>query len=388
MTNAQLSKNVRALAAASGVEIGNNGEIKAGSSAGLASEYVLPSLNSTQPQGFGADPFISALVNNQAARNATVRRDQDGEYVIDSPYTVSVDSIVDAGDTCCICAGGTKACNHQTVMRPFCVFDCVENTMDTLMDNSPLVGQNQLETPYTKSGDSLARIRARKMATEFKFYFERNIILGTLTNSGNGLRPFDGIAQQVGNSSVYTISGVNGIQRAVTALKCRMAALGGSGSLASWIIGVNPLVLACLEDQLRNPITGNLPAGWTVSGGNISYRGARVVASVHIPVDMTNLNGGEAWMINTADVGIKLAFDMNKPYIVDDFTADNDGIDALDMANCLKKCVYMYNAGGAVVGSYNSIIRITDLAIDPACVAGMAGLGDFINPTTPFPALV
>lgn len=386
MSKTQFDNQVRATAYKSGLEAGSGELVKAGSSAGLASQFQVPSLKNVRwGNGFTDSPLMNRLAASPMARNTVIQRNLDGTYTTSPMITVGTESIDDDGSTCCICGGNPKACQHSHELRPFCYYDCLENTMDVLMENSPIVGDNTLNTPYVQTGDSIAKIKARRMAAEYKFYWTRNALLGNLGTTGNGLRPFEGLLQHMADPKVFTTSGANGIQRAIKSLKCRMSLLNVDGN---WGIFVNPIVAACLEDQLRNPITGNLPSGWSVNAsGVLNWNGAEVIADYNVPVDTTVANGGVAWLVNFNEVGLLQAYGSDRPYIVDDSTVTNDGIDQAtgDMTNCMKKCLYMYNAGAVVVGSFNGLVQITGLPVDQACLNGIAGLGGLVNPDTPFP---
>ncbi len=326
----------------------------------------------------GDSTLINLLINSPVATNAAIYRDPvSGKYLTRPWVTVSNEPLDDAGGTCCVQGPGTQACQHAQELNFFCVYDCVENIMDVLMEDEPIVGSNDLQSPYKATNDSLNDMRVKKLGIDYRFYFARNIILGNLTSDGGGLRPFVGLVEAMLNPAVASFTGSAGISRAISAIECRIQALGGAGN---WIMVGNPITLTSIKRQLE-ATSGNstLPSGWSLVNGYPSYGGITPVASQFMPVDLaTGL--GEVVLIDLNRVGLKLVRPLEQPRIFEDINNTNS------TPNCGEKCVYLYNAGAIVTNDYNGIIRIPNVAIDSACRLGLSGLEGFVNPTVPFPA--
>lgn len=321
--------------------------------------------------------LVNLLSNAPAVANVSIYRDPaDGEYKTRPNVIVQNEPLDDAGGTCCVQGPGFTACQHKSIIKPFCVYDCVTNAMDVIMEDISVVGGNDIQTPYKSQGDSLAQSRTKKLLIDSRFYFARNIILGNLTSDGGGLRPFSGLVEALLNPAVASFTGSAGISRAISAIECRINALGGNGN---WIMVGNKITLTSIVRQLEATSGTTLPTGWTVNNGIPSYNGIQAVPSAFMPVDLT-LGTGEVVLIDLNKVGLWTSHALNAPYIFDDVNASNT------VGSCLQKCVYVYNAGAVVVNDYNGIIRIPNIAIDSACRLGVSGLEGFVNPTVPFPA--
>lgn len=321
--------------------------------------------------------LINLLSQSPVIRNASVYRDvADGEYKVRPYVTVSNQLLDDDGSTCCVEGPGFGFCQHTTPLRYYCVKSCIEDTMDVIMKDVAIVGGNDIQTPYKSEGDSLADVQTKKLATDYQFYFARNIILGSLAASGGGLRPFYGLAEAMTNSAVASFTGSAGISRAIASIQCRLDTLGSNGN---WIMVGNKVTLTSIVRQLEATSGTTLPNGWTVTNGLPNYNGIQSVPSVFMPVDL-NLGLGEIVLIDLNKVGLMTVYNFGQPKVIDDTTTSNTP------PNCLGECMYLYNAGGIVVSDYNGIIRIPNIAIDSACRLGLSGLEGFVNPTVPFPA--
>lgn len=337
-----------------------------------------------QPKPFETDELVAWLQRSPILSTVKIRKDGDKVTLqaADAVGHVYRKALDDDGSTCCVCGSGFETCKGiKTELKPFCVSECIEDTMDVLLQEAgwnPLQSQD-MENPYAKKGESIGSIQSRKMLTEFAFYADRVQLLGTLTGTGNGLRPMFGLLEGLSDASVVSFTGAAGILPAIEALECRDIYTGAS----DWGIAVHPLTKKSLIAKYRKMPADQRPSGVTVGENSISFNGKPVLMSYHVPADVAT-GFGEAWVVNRNGAGLFPLLKSPKTFV--DTTMTNTPDTANTLEGCLKKCIYIYNAYGLVLSGYDAIVRITDIPLDQHCLAGMFGLDvdELVQPDSPF----
>lgn len=325
------------------------------------------------------DELVSKLVNNGVASQATWELDPcatgDDKWYVNTPFVLSTTDIDDSGEGCCVGTPDVLGCRYKLHPRLLCVKDCIASQLDEIMEDT--VRQKAIDTqmPWGTTGATLAQKRARFVSMFAKFIFERNVIQGLPTYSGNGMRPFDGLVSRLLDNRTLKIDGSAGVIASIMMLDCRMTAMGQD--ISGYLIAVNPVLMPTLRQEVRTFIKTDPLTEWSISqdGRNVYYRGNQIVTSRLIDVDLEE-NTTSIWLINPAYVGIKLSRDITNPYIK---TKNQTG-------DCAGSCTMMYNAGTTVVSNFVGLALIQNVKLSSICDSlALAGLDGFVNQTTLYP---
>lgn len=321
----------------------------------------------------GTDPLISRLVNNGVARSATIEIDpcKSGreKYYIQTPYQIS-DTPVGADDDgtgCCVGTPTVTACRYKLDLHELCVKDCVDTSLDEMLEAE--VKQKSIDTtmPWSQVGRSMAVKRAAFVAKYAKFIFERNAILGTPEYSGDGLRPFNGLISRLLDERVLKVDGSAGFISSIEMLNCRLTAMGMDAG--RFIIAINPVAMPTLRQEVRTYLKSDPLTDWRLNGNSVSYKGMDIVTSRFVDVDLET-NTTSMWLIDPSKVGIKFIRDITNPYIKRSDSKDD----------CGGHCITMHNAGTTVVTNWNGLMLIENLHLDAICDSlSLTGLGNFVN---------
>lgn len=329
------------------------------------------------------DDLVRRLVNNGIANQATIELDpcKTGidKWYINTPYVLSTTDIQDDGTGCCVGTPDVLGCRFKLHPRLLCVKDCIGSTLDEIMEEAVKQQAIDTNTPWTNVGASLAQKRARFVAQFAKFIFERNVILGTPSYSGNGMRPFDGLVSRMLDNRTLKIDGSAGVISSIMMLDCRMTALGQD--LGRYYIAINPILMPTLRQEIRTYLKTDPLTEWSISadGRTVSYRGNPIVESRFIDVDLEE-NTTSIWLIDPAYVGIKLEREIANPYIK---TKHN-----WSEGDCAGSCTMMYNAGTTVVSNFIGLALIQNVKLSSLCDSlALSGLDGFINQTTLYPKI-
>lgn len=321
----------------------------------------------------GTDPLAARLINNGVANAATIEIDpcKSGreKYFIQTPWVIE-DTALGADDDglgCCIGLPSVSACRYKLDLHELCVKDCVDSSLDEMLEDE--VKQKAIDTsmPWSAVGKSIAAKRAAYVAKYSKFAFERNVILGTSNYSGNGLRPFNGVAERITDERVLKVDGSAGFISSIEMLNCRLTAMGMD--ISNFIIAVNPIAIPTLRQEVRTYLKADPLTDWSMRGDRVYYKGMEIVTSRYIDVDLET-NTTSMWLIDTSKVGIKMVRAITNPYI--------KRIDSTD--DCGGHCITMHNAGTTVVTNWNGLMLISNVGLDSICDSlALSGLENFVN---------
>ena len=319
------------------------------------------------------DGLIRALVNNGVARSAEIYLDpcKSGKekYYIQTPYTISDTpvGIDDDGEGCCVGTPSVTACRYKLGIDELCVKDCVATSLDEMMEEEVKQHGSDIHMPWSETGKSIARKRAKFVAEYAKFIFERNAILGTPEFSGDGMRPFNGLLSRLLDNRVLKMDGSAGVLSSIMALDCRMSAQGMS--VGNYIIAINPILMPTLRQEVRTFLKTDPFTEWKLTANGVSYRGMNIITSRYVDVDLED-NTTSIWLIDPAKVGIKFIREITNPYI--------KRIDSQE--DCGGHCITMHNAGTTVVTNWNGLVLINNVKLDAVCDSlALSGLDGFVN---------
>lgn len=337
---------------------------------GIQNDKSKSTINSTVA---GTDPLIARLVNNGVAQAATIEIDpcKSGreKYYIQTPYVIEDTPVGadDDGEGCCVGTPTVTACRYKLDLHELCVKDCVDSSLDEMLEEA--VKQKAIDTtmPWSRVGASIAAKRAAFVAKYAKFIFERNAILGTADYSGNGLRPFNGLIERLTDDRVLKVDGSAGFISSIEMLNCRLTAMGMD--LGRFLIAINPIALPTLRQEVRTYLKADPMTDWRMVGDRVFYKGMEIVTSRYVDVDLET-NTTSMWLIDTSKVGIKFVRAITNPYI--------KRIDSTD--DCGGHCITMHNAGTTVVTNWNGLMLINNIALDSICDSlALSGLEGFVN---------
>ncbi len=323
----------------------------------------------------GADPLATRLINNGVARQAEILIDPCGsgrtKYYVQTPYVISdsgLENLDDDGTGCCVGLPTVTACRYKLDLHELCVKDCVDTSLDEMLEDVVKHHSYDTQFPWKKVGDSMSTIRRKYVALYSRFIFERNTILGTPTYSGQGMRPFNGLLSRLADDRVMQVNGSAGFIAAIEMLECRMSAMGMTAE--NYYLVINPIARKTLEQEVRTYLKSDPLTKWRLNGdGSVSYGRATVIESRYVDVDLTT-NTTSMWLVNPNYVGIKMLYALNNPYI----KANNSQDD------CGGHCVTMHNAGTTVVTNWLGLVMISNVSLDSICDAtSLSGLENFVN---------
>lgn len=337
---------------------------------GIQDDKSASTINSTVA---GADPLVTRLVNNGVANAASIEIDPckagREKYYVRTPFVIEDTAVGadDDGEGCCVGTPTVTACRYKLDLHELCVKDCVDSSLDEMLEAE--VKQKAIDTrmPWSQIGASIAAKRAAFVAKYAKFIFERNAILGTADYSGNGLRPFNGLIERLTDDRVLKVDGSAGFVASIEMLNCRLTAMGMD--LGNFLIAINPIALPTLRQEIRTYLKADPLTDWRMNGDSVSYKGMPIVVSRYVDVDLET-NTTSMWLVDTSKVGIKMIRAITNPYI--------KRIDSTE--DCGGHCITMHNAGTTVVTNWNGLMLINNIALDSICDSlALSGLEGFVN---------
>lgn len=321
----------------------------------------------------GQDPLIRLLVNNSVANEATIYNDpcKSGreQWYIDSPFKVNDTPIGlnDDGQGCCIGLNDLQACRNRFDLHELCVKDCIATSLEEMMESEVRINSSDTPMPFTRLGDTLGEVRYRAFAVLSNRAFERNMILGTPTYSGNGLRPFNGLLSRLADVRTIVLDGSAGVLASVMALECYVNALGGD--ISRFVAVINPVVMSSLRQEVATYLKTNPLTDWKLTDEGVTYNGIRFVRSRYVNVDLTT-NTTSIWLIDLSKVGIKTVRPLNDPLIKVKQSEDD----------CGGRCITAHNAGTTVVTDWSGLALVNNVSLSSMCNAiALSGLNNYIN---------
>lgn len=321
----------------------------------------------------GSDPLVTRLLNNAVANEADILIDpcKSGreKYYFQTPYVINDTPVGegDTGGTCCVGTPTIEACRYKLHLHELCVKDCVDTSLDEMIERVVTQKKTDTRDPFTEYGKSFAAKRAKFVARYAKFIFERNFILGTPQTDGDGLRPFHGLLSRLADNRTLKIDGSAGVLESIMMADCRLMAMGRD--VGRYIIAINPILMPTLKQEVRTYLKADPLSDWKLNGNSVSYRGMPIVESRFVDVDLTE-NTTSVWLIDPSKVGIKTVYTPTNPYI--------KRIDSQD--DCGGHCVTMHLAGSTIVTDWNGLILINNVKLASICDSlVLSGLDGYIN---------
>lgn len=347
---------------------------------GIQDDRHRSSVNESTARG---DELVRRLVNNGVARQTSINLDPcktgDDKWYIETPFVLSTTDIEDDGEGCCVGTPSVTGCRYRLHPRLLCVKDCIGSALDEIMEANVYQKAMDTATPWGQNARPLSEKRARFVAMFAKFIFERNVIQGTPSFSGEGMRPFDGLVSRLLDPRTLKLDGSAGVISSIAMLDCRMTAIGQD--VRRYIMAINPILYPTLRQEVRTALKSDPLTDWTISqdGSTVSYRGNPIVASRFVDVDL-EANTTSIWLIDPAQVGILMTRPITNPYIKTRTRWDE--------GDCAGSCTYMYNAGSTVVTNFNGLALVQDVKLSSICDSlALTGLDGFVNQTTLYPAI-
>lgn len=324
----------------------------------------------------GPDPLAKMLINNAIANMATLNVDgckSDKErWYIQTPYIINDTPIGanDDGTGCCVNLNAFQGCRYKLGINELCVKDCVSTTLDEMAEKAVEIKAIDTKLPNRAVGDSLAEARRKRFAATVPYVFERNVILGTPTFSGDGMRPFDGVVSRLMDARTIKLDGQAGALASIAMLECRLNAIGGD--VRGFVAAVNPILLPTLRQEVRTYLKSDPLTEWRLTPNGVSYNGLRIVPSRYVDVDLET-NTTSIWLIDTRRVGIKLLYSPYNPYIKD---KNGEG-------DCDGHCVTAHTAGTTVVTDWSGLALVKNVGLNSICNSyALTGLDGFVNSGT------
>ena len=299
--------------------------------------------------------------------------DGEAQWVMDVPGSVYTLEPVNSGDDCCWTIPDFAKCAGSVPMSFVCLKDC-DNIFDSLVYDKLRINAKATLERFSREGETLAQTENRIRHLWMAFYTMHTAILGTMNTSDNIVKPFHGLLEVLQNNAVVSISGAN-ILAAFDSIGCRLDVLGGSG----WTFAVNPLIYRSIRDAVKVDEKGNLPEGWAMENGQLTFYGIGFIQDALVPVDMEAMTG-DIWLIDGSNTGLYLAYDLGNEAERNTFTEQSKA------EGCGEDCHFLYNFGTVANNNANRVMVISGVAVSSACteIADLAGL---INPTTLVPAV-
>lgn len=321
----------------------------------------------------GTDPLVTRLLNNGVAQQAEILIDPCAsgreKYYFQTPYVINDTPVGadDDGEGCCVGTPTIEACRYKLHLHELCVKDCVDTSLDEMLEKEVKQHSQDTRDPFTEYGRSMAAKRAKFVARYAKFIFERNFILGTPQTRGDALRPFHGLLSRLADNRTLKIDGSAGVLESIMMADCRLMAQGMD--VGRYIIAINPILMPTLKQEVRTYLKADPFSDWKIANGRVSYRGMPIVESRFVDVDLTD-NTTSVWLIDPSKVGIKTVYTPTNPYI--------KRIDSQD--DCGGHCVTMHLAGSTIVTNWNGLILINNVKLASICDSlVLSGLDNIIN---------
>lgn len=274
---------------------------------------------------------------------------------------------------CCWLPVDFAKCAGKVPVNLLCLKDC-GNILDDLIGKVARYGQRDAVPPIANAGDTIDEVRKRIDRMSMAFFTAYNAILGMDNVYTDTLKPFHGLLAVLENPAVMKYNGTD-ILAAFEWLGCRFDMLGGRQ-----VIAVNPVIYSSIAAAIVPDVNGNLPAGWTKDGNEVTFKGRRFIQDKLVPVDVAT-GTGEAWILDEETLGMWLGTDLAP---TDDFIRYS-GINTVETPNCGEECMYMYNFGAVFGTDANKLAVITNIPVQSACTGVIADYANLVTPNTLIP---
>ena len=332
-------------------------------------------------------PLVDWLLNTPLSRQQRnnerlglcQRYKDSGKWYLRVPALIYSELPTSTENECCWTSFDFAKCAGVVEINKLCLKDC-QDVMDDMMYRNTVVGSTNAVPGLAGGSESVAAVQERIARYSMAFLSAMNIIRGMDNTFTDTLKPFHGLMQVMSNPAVDTINGAN-VLSAFASLGCRVAVLGGA---EQFIIAIHPIAYESLLEVIVPGQYGYLPAGWTRNGDEIRYRGMRFLRDASMPVDLS-AGTAEAWVMSGEAVGLYMATDLIP---AQGFVKKSGFLEDTYANGCGSECTYYFNAGAAFSNNAFKTIKIADIPISGACLAGVSDLGAIVSPETlvPYPA--
>lgn len=319
------------------------------------------------------DELVSDIMRRfEQSSLGTLRQAPNGDWIMEGITwgTVAPDWSTD-DNSCCFTEKFTmRATGDATPIRYLCFKDC-ESRLDRLMKEKQHFKQGDLINLFQRLGMSYKDAEQFMAWYTFAYIVQRHIVQGMLNFSGQGLRPFAGVAEMMSHPGVTPIDASGSVIGAFRQVACYLDVLQSQSS--RYKIYVHPLTLKGIKAEIVPGKDGKLPADWTVSGDTVTFRGIPFGTSWHLPFDMEATMTGEAWVIDLARVEALTEYDLFVPQASIRTTISEVGNGLIDapgqVAGCETVCDKYENFGLVHTNSYVSHLLIANIPLDASCPA-------------------
>lgn len=337
------------------------------------------------------DELVSDILKRiDQASLGNIRQAKNGDWIIESITwgTVAPDFANDNSDSCCFTEKfSMTATGDAEVFKYLCFKDC-ETRLDRLMKDKVTFKQGDLINIFQRLGMSYAEAEQFMAWYTFAFIVQRHIVQGMVNFSGNGLRPFAGVAEMMAHPGVTPIDAGGSVVGAFRQVACYVDVLDNQS--ANYKIYVHPLTLRGILAEIVPGKDGQLPQGWSRNGNTVTFMGIPFGTSYHLPFDLETTMTGEAYVIDLARVEALTEYDLFVPQSSIRTTTTEDP----SLPGCEVICDKYENFGLVYTNSYISHLLVANIPLEQTCPAVvferiqglLTGLNPFPMATIPAPA--
>lgn len=317
------------------------------------------------------DELVSDILKRfDQASLGTLRQAKNGDWIMEGiswgtkPPTWDTDD-----DSCCFTEKFTMtATGDATPIKYLCFKDC-ETRLDRIMKNKVTFKQGDLLNLFQRLGMSYAEAEQFMAWYTFAYIVQRHIVQGMLNFTGQGLRPFAGVAEMMSHPGVTPIDASGSVIGAFRQVACYLDVLDSQSS--NYKIYVHPLTLRGIKSEIVPGKDGRLPEGWSINGNAVSFRGIPFGTSYHLPYDMETTMTGEAYVIDLSKVEALTEFDLFVPqssiYTTRDEVGNGNLSDPGQVPGCEVICDKYENLGLVYTNSPVSHLLIANIPLDATC---------------------
>ena len=339
--------------------------------------------------GMGDELVDDILKRIDNASLGELRQAKNGDWVFEGITwgTVAPDFSSADSESCCFTEKFTMTATcDATPMRYLCFKDC-ETRLDRIMKDKVHFKQGDLINIFQRLGWSYEDAEAFMAWYTFAFIVQRHIVQGMLNFSGNGLRPFAGVAEMMAHPGVTPIDASGSVIGAFRQVACYLDVLQNQNS--RYKIYVHPLTYRGILSEIVPGKDGKLPEGWSRSGDTVTFHGIPFGKSYHLPYDMETTMTGEAYVIDLNRVEAVTEYDLFVPQSSIYTTRTEDP----SKPGCEVICDKYENFGAVYTNSPISHLLIANIPLEQTCPAVvferiqglLTGLNPFPMATIPAP---
>lgn len=330
-----------------------------------------------------SDPLVDDILTRfENLNTGTLRKASNGDFIIEGLNwgMVAPDFSDDNGDSCCFTSEFTfEVTGHAVPVRYLCFKDC-RSRLEYLMEDKIKFKQGDLVNRFQQLGMSYSEARDFMAWYTFAFIVERHIVQGMLNFSGQGLRPFAGVAEMMSSPAVTPIDAGGSVIGAFRQVACFLDVLNDSTS--NYAIYGHKLTIRGIKSAIQPDRDGRLPEGWTRNGDNVYYQGIPFKESRFVPYDLENSMTGELYIIDLNKVQAVTQYDLFIPQSAIYNRREEDP----NQAGCEVICTKYENYGAVTTNSPISHILVANVPLDSTCPASVfTRIQGLLTSDSPFP---